>query len=156
MSETTYTQRLAQIKDELNIKSNQITKVLTELVNKLQPHIPPIEVTDEHEIIIRCWRDGSMSRCKWCKWAITRQFDEFKLVLRCNADYTGARDWEEEPAQVIEKLKKEKRYKVIHALARRLIEFLARAVDEAEKQASEIDETLTKLRVVLVVISKGE
>jgi len=154
MSETTYTQKLVQIKNELNIKSNQITRVLIELVNKLQSYIPPIEIVDDKELIIKCWMDGSMSRCKWCKWAITREFDEFKLVLKCNADYTGVRDWEEEPAQVIEKLKQEKRYKVIHALARRLIEFLTKAVDEAEKQISEMDETLTKLKVVLVVISE--
>ncbi|RLJ04541.1 MAG: hypothetical protein DRP08_01470 [Candidatus Aenigmatarchaeota archaeon] len=154
MTHESYIQKLNQIKEELNIKSNQITKVLTELVNKLQPHIPPIEVVDDIELIIKCWMDGSMSRCKWCKWAITRQFDEFRLVLRCNADYTGARDWEEEPAQVIEKLKKEKRYKVIHALARRLIEFLDIVIDSAEKQASEIDETLTKLKVVINVLNK--
>ena len=142
-------ERFARLKEEMNIKYNHISKVLIQLVEKLNKILPPITLADSVKIITYEWYEGgNVHRYSWIKWYIV----DGKIFFLANTLYSGMSDYTIDAKEEIEKLSKDRNYKALHGIAQRLPVFLEEALTYAERENMKLDETLTKLKVILQIL----
>ena len=144
-------ENLEKLKNELGVKYMQIGKALVEVVRKINEKGLLEHVREfKHDVTIKtsCWREGNVVRCGYATWGVV----DGEIVIFRNADFTGLPDWTVSVEEFVKTMREKKLYKPLHEMAREFPSFIYNIIKDMEYRNKTLDETLTKLKVVLQIL----
>jgi len=127
---------IQEIKKELDIRTNQVSRIVKEIGEKLV--LPGVSVDKKVTFYSNTFRDGSFIRANYHYLT----FDE-RFIVGGNTSYSGMPDWEDTIPEYLNWARKEKTkhayYQIVHGLMQAIQELLPEVLNQAKKVISDME-----------------